>query len=290
MESTNYCVAILTRNRKDLLAAVLEKVATWPGVVKTIVIDNASTDGTFEYIQRNYPHVVLKRTANNLGATGGRNYALTCAHELGCDFVFLAEDDTIPSLDALIGTMELLQADDKTLMVGTSGGILKNGTPKWGSYRTVKTIASANVYYADFIHFDNCAIRTSEFLNIGGLRDDYFIMFEEPEFGYRAQKHNWEILVLTNPLERMNLGAASSAANEYPWRSYYQTRNFLRFAISAKSPTLIFGFILRTTKQLVLGFSKRSWKDLNFRFRGVRDALTGKMGMQVSPEPPQSGA
>lgn len=290
VKASRTCIAILTRNRRHLLGAVLAQVQTWPGVAQVIVIDNASTDGTFNFVRECYPDVDLQRSTTNLGATGGRNLAVSRAQQLGFDFVFLAEDDTVPSIAAFTGTTKLLQRTGSAIMVGTSGGILRRGIPKWGLYRAAEQTAVEDARSADFIHFDNCSIRTSDFLKIGGLRDDFFIMFEEPEFGYRAKRNNWEILVLTNPLERMNLGAASSAANQYPWRSYYQTRNFLRFAISAKSPSLIFGFTLRTTKQLVVGLSKCNWKDVIFRIRGVSDALTGNMGMQVNPEPLKSSS
>lgn len=62
--------------------------------VQTIVVDNASNDGTVEYIREHYPEIHLIESKENLGFGKGNNLALHYAYEHGCDFVFLMNQDT----------------------------------------------------------------------------------------------------------------------------------------------------------------------------------------------------
>jgi GT2 family glycosyltransferase len=61
-----------------------------------IICDDASTDGTYDYIHLNYPEIVLLKGNGNLWWTGGTNkcveYALSISNEN--DFVFTLNNDT----------------------------------------------------------------------------------------------------------------------------------------------------------------------------------------------------
>ena len=61
--------------------------------VQTIVVDNASNDGTVEYIKENYPEIILIESKENLGFGKGNNLAMKYAYEHGCDYVFLLNQD-----------------------------------------------------------------------------------------------------------------------------------------------------------------------------------------------------
>lgn len=62
--------------------------------VQTIVVDNASNDGTVEYIREHYPEIHLIESSENLGFGKANNLALRYALEQGCDYVFLLNQDT----------------------------------------------------------------------------------------------------------------------------------------------------------------------------------------------------
>lgn len=61
--------------------------------VQTIVVDNASNDGTVEYIRENYPEIHLIESKENLGFGKGNNLGLRYAYEHDCDYVFLLNQD-----------------------------------------------------------------------------------------------------------------------------------------------------------------------------------------------------
>lgn len=71
---------------------------------KVIVIDNASKDGTQEYIKNNFSQVHLIEQTNNLGFGQANNLGISIAVKEGAEFVFLLNQDaylyhdTIPEL------------------------------------------------------------------------------------------------------------------------------------------------------------------------------------------------
>lgn len=61
--------------------------------VQTIVVDNASNDGTVEYIREHYPEIHLIESKENLGFGKGNNIGMRYALDHGCDYVFLLNQD-----------------------------------------------------------------------------------------------------------------------------------------------------------------------------------------------------
>lgn len=62
--------------------------------VQVIVVDNASDDGTVEYIKEHYPEIILIESKENLGFGRANNMAMRYALDHNCDYVFLLNQDT----------------------------------------------------------------------------------------------------------------------------------------------------------------------------------------------------
>lgn len=62
--------------------------------VQTIVIDNASNDGTVEYIREHFPEIHLIESKENLGFGRANNIGMRYALDNGGDYVFLLNQDT----------------------------------------------------------------------------------------------------------------------------------------------------------------------------------------------------
>ena len=67
-----------------------------------LVVDNASTDGTKDFI---VPHLkvndVYVNTGANLGGSGGFYYGMKYAYEKGYDWLWIMDDDVLPTPTAL---------------------------------------------------------------------------------------------------------------------------------------------------------------------------------------------
>ena len=103
---------VVTYNRKELLRENIEALLNQSfGQFDIMIIDNASTDGTYEYISdlaRNQGKVKYYNTGENLGGAGGFSFGIKKACEKGYEKVWIMDDDTIPETTAL---EELAKAD-----------------------------------------------------------------------------------------------------------------------------------------------------------------------------------
>lgn len=95
---------VVTYNRKELLHECIEALCKQTYPLDILVIDNASTDGTKEYIDDlldKNANVYYHNTGANLGGAGGFHFGLKKAYESGYEYMWIMDDDTIPERDAL---------------------------------------------------------------------------------------------------------------------------------------------------------------------------------------------
>ena len=90
---------VVTFNRLEMLQRQLQRLAEVPELDEVLVVDNASTDGTGEWL-RTQP-VTAETLAENTGGAGGFSHGLERAVESGADLVWLMDDDGLPEPDCL---------------------------------------------------------------------------------------------------------------------------------------------------------------------------------------------
>ena len=103
---------VVTWNRRALLAEALRAIAaqsTRPA--RTVVVDNASDDGTAEMLVSEFPDVDVVTARTNTGGAGG--FALGIDRALAdtehVDLVWLMDDDTVPEPTALAALVSAWQ-------------------------------------------------------------------------------------------------------------------------------------------------------------------------------------
>lgn len=106
---------VVTYNRKALLKECIDAILqqTTP-VNKLIVVDNNSTDGTKEFLQEhnylNNPVIEYMKLSENIGGAGGFYEGMNRARKYTPDWVWIMDDDTIPTETCL---EELLKASEQ---------------------------------------------------------------------------------------------------------------------------------------------------------------------------------
>lgn len=94
---------VVTYNRKDLLQECIKALLaqTYPEL-DVLVIDNASTDGTEDLVRSiKDPRVIYQNTGANLGGAGGFQFGIKKGAALNPDYLWLMDDDSIPTPTAL---------------------------------------------------------------------------------------------------------------------------------------------------------------------------------------------
>ncbi|MDB5321742.1 MAG: glycosyl transferase family 2 [Phycisphaerales bacterium] len=208
-------VCIVSWNIKDLLRDCLNSLKAQAGNVRyeTIVVDNASSDGSAEMVRREFPWVTLVDPKANLGF--GRANNLAYRHSTG-RWVLLLNPDTVV-LDRAIE--KLVQFADRHPEAGAVGGrtLKKDGVSLersccWGSpglwplfckslglHIIFKNSSIFNREAMDYWQRDSvrevgvitgCClmIRREVYEQTGGFDDHFFMYAEETDLCWRIRK------------------------------------------------------------------------------------------------------
>ena len=99
-KKSNIAAVVVTYNRLELLRQCVEALRTQTSSCDILIVDNASTDGTDQWLA-SQPDLHYRNTGSNLGGAGGFNFGMRWAVEAGYDYVWVMDDDTLPQPDAL---------------------------------------------------------------------------------------------------------------------------------------------------------------------------------------------
>jgi GT2 family glycosyltransferase len=207
-------VVILNWNGKQFLEKFLGTVVDCSGEEADVyVADNASQDGSVEYIQTVYPNIKLIRHQTNLGFTGGYNAALKL---IQAEYYILLNSDIEVTPGWITPVIELMESDpniaacqpklldyyhrDKFEYAGASGGFIdKYGYP-FCRGRMFQILEQDNGQYDDnadvFWATGACFFVKSEvFHTLSGFDNRFFAHMEEIDFCWRAKNNGYRIMV-----------------------------------------------------------------------------------------------
>lgn len=174
--------------------------------VSTIVVDNASTDNTVNYIKEIFPDVHLISSDENLGFAKANNIGIRYAIDHGADYVFLLNQDAWIEKDTL---SKLVKAFEENSEAGIVSPIHLNGSYTgldlgFASYMKSDFISDLymkqlNPYYE--IPFVNAAawlISAECIRKVGGFDTSLFVHYgEDDNYCQRVAYHGLKILVST---------------------------------------------------------------------------------------------
>jgi GT2 family glycosyltransferase len=269
---------VLTYNRKEILSVLLSAIkAQVEPPDEVIVLDNGSTDGTGEFLQRsgllNSLPISLYRVSDNLGPAGGVAVLFRLFKERGCDWLWFLDDDTIPAPDAL---KELKDAYTANFSHPEEVGFLKSmvvsadGRPNGLPEADLRTTPGYSPTWADrlagglvkvrWATFNSILLPRSTLLQVGNIRPQFYFAGEDADFTFRvtdvlpgylvgrsnvthlcAESGRFSSLLEKNP-ERISIGAYFYRNNLYFRYQYYSLgRTLLYVAKSLYEAVLALG-------------------------------------------------
>ena len=107
----NVLAVVVTYNRIDMLKQCISNLRNQTfDQFDVLIVNNASTDGTYEYLCENTDSNLTALHLNqNLGGAGGFNAGLRYGVENGYEYCWIMDDDTLPQQDSL---QCLIEADN----------------------------------------------------------------------------------------------------------------------------------------------------------------------------------
>lgn len=221
-QNIDVSIIILNYNTKDLLLACLASIAkakdsnTW----EVIVLDNASTDGSFEAVKNeklNLKSLKIIQNEKNLGFAAGNNVGIRQAKGT---YILLLNSDTEVSANTITETKSFLDEHPEAgaatckLMLpdGTMDPACHRGFPTpWASFTYMvgleKIFPHSQLFARYHLGFKDLhspqeidspsgaffMIRRTVIEKVGLLDEDYFMYGEDLDWAYRMKKAGFSI-------------------------------------------------------------------------------------------------
>jgi len=190
----NIAAIVVTYNRKVLLKECIQKLQAQTQPLDILIIDNASTDGTGDLFEKCSDNLHYYNTGSNLGGAGGFSYGIKLAVEKGYQYLWILDDDTMPTSTAL----EKLVEEDRRL--NSNYGFLSSkalwkdesictmNIQKKTKWEKVKNFESEQlVQYASFV---SLYIKAETVKEVGLPYKEFFIWADDWEYTRRISKSN----------------------------------------------------------------------------------------------------
>jgi GT2 family glycosyltransferase len=211
---------------------------------RVVVVDNASGDGSAEWLRTRLPGAQVLEMPENLGFAGGCNAGIRFALEQGADSVLLVNSDAVLRPDALgvlldaarqhptagvIAPVLLARAEPDRI---ASAGIRFDRRSGRMRHRAagypLSLLHPSTAHEVEAVSGGVMLIR-GEVLQQAGLFDEqFFFYFEDVEFCFRVRAAGFTCLCVPEAIAYHEGGV--SIGRRSPRRVYFATRNHLRVA------------------------------------------------------------
>ncbi len=203
---------------------------------ETLMIDNASTDGSVEYVREHFPEVKIAVMEENLGFAGGVNAGIRMADT---PYVLLLNNDTEVTetfVEALVHCAEksprIFSVSSKMLQfirrdrIDDAGDLYN--VLGWGFQRGIDH--SAKKYRRQVQVFSACAgaalYRKSILDEIGLFDEMHFAYLEDIDLGYRARIYGYQNVYCPNAVV-YHVGSGTSGSKYNAFKVRLAARNNL---------------------------------------------------------------
>lgn len=250
----NYCTAAQTLRCVKAIEDSDERA-------ECIIVDNASPDASFQRFKAELPQHTVIQAPRNGGYGAGNNVGIQLALERGADFVWIVTPDVVVTPESLSALIRVMEHDER---VGIVGPVFQAGNrtiigssvfPQAGfevrhEFCNARDLATLPEQRAtDFVDGGAILLRRAMIEQIGLLREDFFLYYDETEYCLRARDAGWSVmiagqaLVHTRPIDDdrhdrnlylcRNSILLARVRQEYVWRTTWrQTRLWLLSLVS----------------------------------------------------------
>lgn len=248
-------VVTVTYNAKSTLKAHLEslKPAHEAGLIRVVVSDNASPDGTADLARASAPWVEVLGNGGNLGFARGCNAGFD---RVDTEYVLFLNPDTVVPLEAIRSMLEFLRSNPKAGMVGpamrypagqlqyagmelTPTGVLAEaaGLVRWAFPTGREIKPGEDPFRTNWLCGACMLLPTRVYREVGMMDPRFFLYFEETDLCRKLGDNGYELWALGEAVIEHEGGAATSQSGQqlyenciaeffFASRYYYLSKNF----------------------------------------------------------------
>lgn len=253
-------VIIVTYNRIELLKeCIINCINQVVKFDKIFVVNNASTDGTTEYLNNLvYDNVIVINSKENLGGAGGFFEGIKLALKYDLDYLLLIDDDAILDVNYNYEILKHIKNDKE--IYAFSGTVITDGKIQKEHRKHLKKgfkciYSKDEEYKKEYFDYELstfCGLYVSMNIikKIGLPEKDFFIWFDDTEYSLRILKYskirNINTAILTHKTKLV-------ANTGFSWKSYYGLRNQIVIIKKYYSKIVLIENILKMEKMILGG-------------------------------------
>jgi hypothetical protein len=289
---------ILNTSRKDETLAALDSLSRSDySNAQVIVLDNSSSDGSFDAIRAAFPEVTVLPLEHNLGYAGNNNVGIDDALKRSADWILVLNEDTLLAPDCLNHLVEAGCSRDDVGIVGPmvyhhlEPGIIQSAGGKmdrlWRTWHLGQNEPDQGQFsdpqFVDWISGCAIMVRREVIEQVGAIDARFFYYWEETEWCVRAREHGWKILHV--PRAKLWHKGVQRDYLPSPNVTYYSTRN--RFLMLTKHNAPLRAQIatwFEILRRLVSWTLRPKWREKRAHrdalWQGIWDFLRHRWGMR----------
>ncbi len=274
---------VVTYNRKAVLQKCLDALLSQTRPVdRIVVIDNASVDGTADMVADIYgsvDRIAYHNLGENRGGAGGFHFGVRLAFSAGFDWIWMMDDDCLPTQDCLSILIDNIGENDNFYSPVVLS-LEDRKTVLWG----LKVSARTGNHAVKSIPFNGLLVHRNVIEEIGLPEKNFFIYGDDTEYNLRAKSLGKFTTMVTDsimyhPHKNMVKGFKVYKIFLNRLWAYYKLRNALilykRYRHVAPKQIILLvaalGFYVLTLKMEFV----RLWLE------GLRDGIRGKLTIRV---------
>ena len=236
---------VVTHNRHELVKKTISALLRQTRSLDVIfVIDNDSK----ENVEENDPRIIVIRQ-ENVGGSGGFFRGIKEAYEQGYDYMWCMDDDVFPREDCLERMLEVGLSGLKssigilcarrvmngnTFITESKKVNLSNPFKNTFDYRvTQEELLNNEVVDIEGMSFEGALIKREVVDSIGLPNKDYFILYDDTDYSYRAVLAGYRVVLLRDALiDRYYFQSTLSYEEDKvrnKWKVPYHIRNCAYF-------------------------------------------------------------
>lgn len=303
-------IVIVSYNTRTLLLECLSSVfkSAQTAELEVVVVDNASTDGSFEAVRQAYPQVLALQNSRNVGFAAACNQGIRSTQ---FPFVLLFNSDAQLTPGSLQGLHTHLLEDprcgavgcrvvdaDGTERVNTRNfltavnhaseltGIRYERVPR-RLRRTQRPKLQSNRVDCSIEWIDGACLmlRRAALAEVGLLDERFFMYSEDEDLCYRLRERGWSVC-FTAKGTVIHQGGASSEQDRFKMLCYFYSSQILFLSKHRGTASVfLYGIIMRTVlflKHVLLGWGpgkkrREEYAQRISAFRKARSSTPGQL-------------
>ena len=231
---SNLTVIIPNFNGKHFLKECFDSLKNQNYSFEVVIIDNASTDGSADYIVNKYPEFHLIRNKKNMGFAAAVNQGIKSSNT---DYVFLMNNDVVLEINCISNLIQCIQNDSKCFAASSkmiqyqNRNLLDDAGDEYtilGYTKKVGNNKSSDLYQNEREIFSACAgaaiYRRNIFEVIGYFDENFFAYMEDVDISYRAKIYGYKCIYCPKAIV-YHVGSATSGSKYNTFKIRLAARN-----------------------------------------------------------------